>query len=223
MAGPQSYPEAYYAPGWGPPPARTDPVAVTSLVTGVLGLGPVALVLGLVGLRRTRRGASPERRGRGLAITGTVLGAVGTLAWVAVTLTVVLTALATRPLPADVDAPVDAAAVRLVTGSCVATLPADGEVDAVRVVPCADAHEAQVVSSYRFERGAGWPGRDAAVAAVSAACDLTPAEREQGLRVVAWSPTAASWARGDRTGLCLVVLPEPSTGSVLDGSATPVG
>lgn len=203
-----AYPDPYYAPGWTPPPPRTDGVAVASLVTGVLGLGPVALGLGVAGLRRTRPG---RLRGRGLAVAGVVLGVAGTLAWLAVIAVVLATAAATRPLAADVTAPVDAHAVQLVTGNCLAELPADGHVDRVRVVPCADAHGAQVVTSYDFG-DVPWPGADAAVQRVAAACDLTDAERAEGRRMVAWTPTEASWARGDRTGLCLVAPPAPGTG-----------
>jgi hypothetical protein len=208
-----AYPDPYYAPGWAPPPPRTDGVAVASLVTGVLGLGPVALGLGIAGLRRTRPGGL---RGRGLAVAGVVLGVVGTLAWLATVAVAVVTAAATRPLAADVAAPVDAHAVQLVTGNCLGELPADGRVPRVRVVPCADAHAAQVVTSYDFG-DVPWPGADAAAQRVAAACDLTDAERAEGRRMVAWSPTEASWARGDRTGLCLVVAPAPPAGAAAAG------
>jgi hypothetical protein len=191
-------------------------VSVAALVTGALGLGPVAVVLGLIGWRRTRPGAL---RGRGLAVAGLVLGALGTLAWLALAGVGVGTALASRPLPADVPAPADARAVRLVTGNCLAELPQDGPVDRVRVVPCADEHAAQVVSSYEFPADATWPGPAEAAARVSAGCDLTAAEREQGLRMVAWAPSERSWSAGDRTGLCVAVLAVPATGSLLDGSA----
>lgn len=220
MADRYAYPEPFYAPGWQDPRPRTDGVAVAALVTGVVGLGPVAVVLGVLGLRRTRPAGSPGsrgRRGRGLAVAGLLLGVVGTLAWAALVAVGVGTSLASRPLPPDVDAPVDAHAVQLVAGSCVAELPPDGAVDRVRVVPCADEHAAQVVTTYDFGAGATWPGAAEVTARVHAACTLTEAEREQGLRMVAWSPTEASWARGDRTGLCLAVPPEPVTGSLLDG------
>lgn len=215
------YPEPFYAPGWAPPRPATDRVAVAALVAGVLGTGPVALALGLVGLRRTRPGAPVPRRGRGLAVAGVVLGALGTLAWGALIAVLVGSALASRALPPDVAAPVDAHAVQLVPGSCLAEVPDDGPVDRVRVVPCADPHAAQVLSSYAFEPGAGWPGAAEASARVEASCDLTAAERDQGTRMLAWAPTEASWARGDRTGLCVAVPPAPVTGSLLDGSAAP--
>jgi len=218
---PYGYPEPFYAPGWAPPRPRTDGVAVAALVTGVLGTGPVALALGLVGLRRTRPGAAEPRRGRGLALAGVLLGALTTLAWVALVAVLVGSAAAQRPLAGDVAAPVDAHAVQLVPGSCLADVPDDGPVDRVRVVPCADAHAAQVVSSYAFEPGAGWPGAAEASARVEASCDLTAAEREQGTRMLAWAPSEASWARGDRTGLCVAVPPAPVTGSMLDGTAVP--
>ncbi|MBC7290107.1 MAG: DUF4190 domain-containing protein [Actinotalea sp.] len=69
-------------PEWTPPP-RTNPLAVTALVVGILGLlvfplvlSPVALVLGIVGVLQVRR---TGEQGTGLAVAGIVLGAVGTL------------------------------------------------------------------------------------------------------------------------------------------------
>lgn len=63
---------------------RTSATAITSLVLGILGVllcglvAPIAIVLGVMGLREAQRGecAPPSR---GLAIAGLVLGVVGTL------------------------------------------------------------------------------------------------------------------------------------------------
>jgi hypothetical protein len=68
-----------------PPLRRTEPTAVGALLTGLLGVvvplvGVVAIVLGGIGLDRTRRRGT---RGRGMAATGLTLG----------TLQVILTAL----------------------------------------------------------------------------------------------------------------------------------
>lgn len=52
-------------------PPKTDGVSIASLVLSLLCCGPVGLVLGIIGIRRTKNG---QRKGRGLAIAGVVLG-----------------------------------------------------------------------------------------------------------------------------------------------------
>ncbi|WP_084078912.1 DUF4190 domain-containing protein [Demequina sp. NBRC 110057] len=59
----------------------TDGVSIAALVTGLLSLAFVAIVLGAMGLRRTAQGA---RKGTWMAVTGLVLGILGTIAWTAV-------------------------------------------------------------------------------------------------------------------------------------------
>jgi hypothetical protein len=199
------------------PRPALEQTAVWSLVTGILGLGPVALVLAIVALRRI---ASRHTRGRGLAIAGGILGVLGTIALAVVGTVLVLTALAGRALPADVPAARDAHAQQLVTGNCLATIPDDGSVDTVRVVPCAQSHEAQVITEYSFAENAVWPGQQSADARVARACVLDDTEITAGVRTVTWSPTERSWAGGDRIGLCLAVVDGGGvTGSFLDGSA----
>lgn len=84
---PAPYP---FTPGaysqWVPPP--NDSMSVAALVVGLVSLftglsigGPVAVGLGIVGLRRTRGGAAS---GRGMAIAGIVTGALATVALVLV-------------------------------------------------------------------------------------------------------------------------------------------
>lgn len=65
-----------------PPPGRPgqpDDVSLWAFITGLLSLGPVPLVLGIIGLHRVRRRGTGESW---MAITGIVLGAVTTLAGV---------------------------------------------------------------------------------------------------------------------------------------------
>jgi len=195
-----------------------EPLAVWSVVAGVLLVGPVALVLAVLALRRiARRGT----RGRGLAITGAVLGALATLGLVAGVGVSILTGVAARPLPADVRTPRDAHAQQLVTGNCLDPLPTDGQVDTVHVVPCADPHTAQVVTAYAFDDDTLWPGQENADARVARSCVIEQAELDAGVSAVTWAPTQESWARGDRTGLCLAVVEGGSvTGSFLDDTAT---
>ena len=189
---------------------------MASVVTGALALGPVAGVLGILALRRI---GARRTRGRGLARTGLALGVIGTLAAVGVLVGATLTARNQRALPADVGAPRQAHARQLVTGSCIDPLPTAAEVDTVRVVPCRDPHAAQVVTEYAFDDAAVWPGQAAADARVAGSCDLTPAERDAGVRALTWAPTEDSWGGGDRLGLCLATTGAGQlTGSFLDGT-----
>jgi hypothetical protein len=200
-----AYPEPHYAPGWDRPVRRgTDGFAVAAIVTALLGLGPLALGLGITGLVTTRRRGTA---GRGIAIAAVVLGALETLALLVGAVLLGISWLQSRPLPADVSAPRDANAVQLVVGNCLADLPPDGDVETVRVVPCADPHAARIASSYTFAPAAVWPGQGDADALVARSCVLTADEQDLGATVVTWAPTEQSWARGDRTGLCLVVTP----------------
>ncbi|WP_231505195.1 DUF4190 domain-containing protein [Cellulomonas sp. URHE0023] len=192
-------------------------MAVWSLVTGILLVGPVAVVLAVLALRRIRRRST---RGRGLAIAGLVLGAISTVALLAAGVVGVLTWTGTRPLPSDVGSARDAHAQQLVTGNCLASLPADGRVDTVRVAPCAESHAAQVVTVYEFLEDSIWPGQRAVDARVARSCVLDQAELDAGVTAVTWAPTEQSWSRGDRTGLCLAVVEGGGvTGSFLDDSA----
>lgn len=219
MTGPAQRPgydeNVYYAPGWEPAAPRTEPLAVAAIPTGLL-LGPVGVGVGVAALARIRRDGS---RGTGLAWAGIALGLAVTLTAVAVVVALLVGDAATRPLPAEVSEPRSAHARQLVLGSCLAELPDDGPVASVRVVPCGDAHEAQVVARTDFPADARWPGQDAADARVSRVC--TPAVLSgdapaEGIELVVWSPSEASWAEGDRTGLCVASTAAPTEGSLID-------
>lgn len=170
-----------------------------ALVSSLIGLFPVGLALGVVAWRRTRARGT---RGRGLAIAAITVSTAELLAAVAVAL---VAAAVLRPLPVDLSQAQQAHARQLVVGSCLAELPADGVVDLVQVVPCEQTHVAEVVSSYPFT-DSGWPGQSAADRAVADSCRLPDDPTATGTALVAWAPTRSSWALGDRTGLCLVVL-----------------
>lgn len=175
------------------------------------------MVLAIIALRRV---ATRRTRGRGLAIAGGVLGVLGTVGLVVGGTILVLTSMATTPLPADVPAARSAHAQQLVTGNCLASVPDDGAVDRVRVVPCAEPHAGQVVTEFTFAGNAVWPGQQSADARVARACVLDDTEIAAGVRTVTWSPTERSWADGDRVGLCLAVVDGGGvTGSFLDGTA----
>lgn len=158
---------------------------------------------------------APRRNVRRIRIIGAIVIASllligGGAAWFGLATSARLAA----PIGPEVDRARTVAAVQLVTGNCLPELPEHGDVRSVRVVPCAEEHEVQVWSQYGFPESAVWPGQDAASARVAGSCQLPEELSEAGVYAVTWAPTAASWQRGDRTGLCLVVLPEPSTESL---------
>ncbi|WP_156163676.1 DUF4190 domain-containing protein [Demequina subtropica] len=62
------------------PGAPRDGIGIAAFVTGCLGLGPVAIVLGAIGLRRWGAGAASRRS---WPLAGLVLGVVGSLLWLA--------------------------------------------------------------------------------------------------------------------------------------------
>jgi hypothetical protein len=67
--------------GGQPAEAKTDGISIAAFVTGLLCCAPVGVVLGIIGIRRTKDG---QRKGRWAAIVGLVLGALGILAWIGV-------------------------------------------------------------------------------------------------------------------------------------------
>ena len=135
-----------------------------------------------------------------MAWVGLALGLLSVLGWLAIG---GLVWLLLRPLPADVDAPRFAAAQQLTVGNCLRSLPDDGTVWVVRVVPCADSHEAQVVARQELTNPPDGQTRlDQAAAAVCAGQPL-PAD---ATGVVVWAPTP-----GRTTVTCLATT-QPSTG-----------
>jgi hypothetical protein len=79
--GQQPYGQPYNAPdgqSFGAP-AKTDAVSITAFVLSLLCCAPVGLVLGFIGLGRTKGG---QRKGRWAAVTAIVLGLLGLVAWV---------------------------------------------------------------------------------------------------------------------------------------------
>lgn len=82
---PPGYPPAGYpgGPGYGTAPSRTSGAAIASLICGILLCIPVltqllAIILGFVGIKSANR---PGVSGKGLAITGLILGLLGLLGW----------------------------------------------------------------------------------------------------------------------------------------------
>jgi len=77
-AQPSVQPPGGYATGAPYPVRPTDGVSIAALVTGILSLGLVPIVLGIVGLKRTKANGT---NGRGMSIAGIVLGGISLVFW----------------------------------------------------------------------------------------------------------------------------------------------
>lgn len=154
-----------------------------------------------------------RRRPTGRAVAR-LLAVVGAVALVAVVAVGARTWADSRPLGEPTDV-VSAHPRQLVVGHCVQTLPGDGVVRRVTILPCDRPHEAEVLSRHRHADGA-WPGVDAVRREAGAACEMDTEQRAAGVQSVLWAPTEESWRQGDRESLCLAWLP----GSGLRGSWT---
>jgi hypothetical protein len=60
------------------PPQKTNGLAIAGFVTSLLCMGLVGLILSIVGLSQIKK--DPSQGGKGLAIAGIVLGALGIVA-----------------------------------------------------------------------------------------------------------------------------------------------
>lgn len=182
-----------------------DGVSVAAVVTGAVGLGPVAIALGAVGLRRTTK---QWRRSPTIAGVGLGLGILGTLGWIGLGVAAGLGAFSGPDLtatPGDVETARTAHASALAAGNCVETVPPQQEVGEVRIVPCAQPHLAQVLAVEDYPADT-YPGQDPALEVATEWC--AGLLSEQGFHAdsfLAWPivPTPAAWDEDVRTMSCL--------------------
>lgn len=211
------------------PAERTDPVAVAALVCGVVALVPVAVVLGVLALVRTRR---PGVGGRRLAVTGLALSALWTVGFVVILGGALLVGSRVVESVGDLgqagpagptslqDDGETTAASQVQAGQCLDAwdpAAASGDIDPdVVVVRCTTPHGAQAFGrvdlSEEFPDDATYPGTGALATSAVAACTgrldgAVDPDRGAGLDVSAVLPTSASWAAGARAVTCLVVAP----------------
>lgn len=207
-----------------PPSSRgsVNGLAIAALCCGLAAfiplVGVLAVVLGVVALHQLRSGF---QRGRGRAITGIVLGALGTLGWAAVVVAAVLGGAMDQPQP-SASAPVTGGSQvfvdKLAAGDCFSGGRTDS-IDVVTRIPCTSPHESQVVTAIELP-GGPYPGEakvtDEAESGCSDKADSLLTDRAAAdLDPSYIYPDADTW-RGDRTVLCLVEAPSgTTTGSAL--------
>lgn len=185
------------------PQAKLEPRAVAGLATAVLGVP--GLVLGLLARPRVRDG---RRRSPALAMSAIVLGALFTIGWTLALITLALTGtfdrLTESPQAGDTDTPRTIASATLAEGNCILTLPPARPVGDVRVVPCAQAHIAQVVGVHTMD--GDYPGEEELEARADQVCtDQVQALDTGEVPVQPWYliPTGEGWQEGNTQIMCL--------------------
>jgi Domain of unknown function (DUF4190)/Septum formation len=226
-------PNAYGPPPYGapnpyqqqygyPPPKPVDGFAVTSLVTGIMGIWPVGLICAVLGLRRTH----PEsaHRGHGLAVAGLVLSILWLLATAAGILAVVVF------LNSDSGHTVRAViaghrtvVLDLTRGDCYEspTNPSYGLLTSVTAQDCSGRHDSQVILRQELpERD--YPGQPALLALAASGCKaalgtvVAAHPNVHGLRSQLLVPGKGAWDAGIRTAVCGVRDPAgPRAGSLV--------
>ena len=194
--------------------------AVTSLVFGIISGVVFAYIFGFIGLRAT--GKHGTRRGRGFAVAGLVLATV----WLVALVSFVAyrqSQQADRNLDGSVKTAGTSDILSLQKGDCLQDPTIGKVVRQVPVLPCTQAHTAQIYDVESIADGSYDETRVKAdteklcTAAVRDSIDLTgPGAASWGIAY--FHPDADSWDGGMRTGVCLVTSPTPLTTSVLKGS-----
>lgn len=205
--GPASgYPPAGYPPPspYGPPPGH-QPGYGPPPHPGAPGYGPPPGAFG------------SRRRSRGWAVAAIVAGAVLLITGG------VLLAQWSRIIPlADTDVSATAWPGALGPGHCIETLPEDGAVTGVRVVPCDQPHQGEVLAR-RHLSGEAFPGKAAATETAVASCEMDRTQAELGFRPVVWTPSEGAWGLDRTAALCLAALPSgTATGSFTAGDEVTV-
>ncbi|MEX8057278.1 septum formation family protein [Microbacterium sp. 16-032] len=240
---PQAGAPAYGASPYGTAPAASGKTNGISILAIILGfVFPVGgIIAGAVALAQIKR---TGEKGRGLAITGIVAGAViSVLAIIAVIGLVIFSiavgSQASSSDPFDIPdypqdggvtvgpseaAPGDGDTYTLPVGACLDNVPG-GFISSSNLVDCAVPHTYEVFSSFLLPEGT-FPGDDAIATAAQEGCDAAfpsfvgiPFD-QSALNYQFVAPTEDTWAGGDREISCLLYDPavEETTGS-LAGSA----
>ncbi|MFE4860532.1 DUF4190 domain-containing protein [Streptomyces sp. NPDC056670] len=195
-------------------------LAVGSLVAGILCcVPPLGLVLGAFALRQIKR---KGLRGKGMAVAGGVLSAIGTILLV---LSIVTGGLSGgwRDFKDGWNSSVSSRnTLDLRKGDCfdVPGGKLEREVVSVRIVPCSGKHDAEVSGSFRLA-GTSYPGESA----ISSQADKRCWDVEQAYAMDRWkvpaeagpyyyTPSPKSWGLGDHTVTCAFA----SEGGKLQGS-----
>ena len=226
-----SYPRQE-APGtWQPAPRQqpgTSGMAIAAFVLGLVSASVLAIIFGIVALRRIRR---THQAGKGMAIAGIALGS----AWlVLVGGLVVASVLSGSPLaapgvasslgPGASSQSVDP--FTLTPGDCFDNpTPTPGQAQQLTSVvqtPCTQPHNAQIFASFKVSGSLlSYPG-DAKMRSLAASgcnarvtASLDSAKITNSMTIRLLFPLEGSWVDGQRTISCIIFNPTPTLTSSL--------
>jgi hypothetical protein len=158
------------------PAAPMDGVSIGSLVTALLCCtGPVGVVLGIVGIARTRDG---RRRGRWMSVVGVVVGVLATLGVVAAGIGTFWFATEAVITPRNAEA-----------GQCVVV---ESEEDVVTMVKwsCTQAHNGEIIHVGRYDESADGEHTDSRGTTTSICFDQVSPEDTATLTDAGFPPEA---------------------------------
>lgn len=207
--GPPGYGPGGYGPGYAAPP-KQDGFAVAGFILSLLGGSVLAIIFGIMGIRRTRDGRA---KGRGMAIAAVVIGPI----WLVLQIVGAVYALKAGP------------ASTYAVGDCVRISADGGELDdgtapTLPEVACSTSHGGEVYAAKDLP-GDSYPGVEEIETTADAFC-AAEFERFVGLPVEQSEltyyylyPRGVGWRAGDHEVVCLVISPVDVTGT-LRGAAS---
>ncbi|TDD68644.1 hypothetical protein E1262_15465 [Jiangella aurantiaca] len=210
-----------------PQPERiqgTNGFAVATLVFGIIGGIPLAIIFGVIALGRTANG---RQQGRGMAVAGLVCAGL----WLTGMVAAGVYAAVAEPDRDDsgrITEEGELSTYDVEIGDCLNGLrdvEADAAITSLPAVPCTEPHEGEVYASFELT-GDDYPGVDGIVAQGDERCAealltySTRAYEDQNVGLFYLYPDELGWPQ-DRTMVCIAVALEGTlTGSLTERPGT---
>lgn len=198
-----------------------DKVCLYALIFGIIPAPLIGLILGIIGITRT---SSPFRRGRWMAVTGLVLA----LAWTSLAVGLATIWKPAGSTPAAITATRSAPVTKPTTATPATLRPGDCYKDtalaknssgssqvisSIKIIPCAQAHNAVVYAATTLPAGA-WTSMDDKLTIANKQC-LPLAKKyfnghvlNPNLLFGALAPSETRWDLGFHTAQCVAVDPD---------------
>jgi len=192
-----------------------DGFAIVGLITAVFGLILFGIILGIVGVVRTKDG---QRRGRGLAVAAIVISCL----WVLFIGAAVVLYAVDEPQRSTSGEVVDEGSENfedVSIGDCIKDAT-EGIKLSVAVTPCNQPHRGEVFALYNMI-GTEYPGEDAVLQKANSGCQsrlpdsILEAPEAKDLSVFVYYPRDVNWAAGDREIICIAYSPDKSLNAKL--------